>query len=51
VSRIRHTSEWVNDDVLALFTFGRIGADDPRLSMSGPAASGGIEFKRWFPGP
>ena len=40
-----------SDDVIALFTFGRISADDPRLSMSGSAASKAVEFKRWFPGP
>jgi uncharacterized protein (TIGR03083 family) len=39
-----------DDDVIALFTMGRISADDERLQVHGPR-SAAAEFKRWFPGP
>lgn len=39
------------DDAIALFAMGRISAGDPRLTVTGPAAMAGTEFKRWFPGP
>jgi uncharacterized protein (TIGR03083 family) len=39
------------DDVIALFLMGRIGPDDPRLTVSGSAAAAARDFKRWFPGP
>lgn len=39
------------DDAIALFAWGRVTADDPRLVLSGPAAAEAAAFKRWFPGP
>ncbi len=39
------------DDAVVLFAMGRVGADDRRLTVSGPAAAAAAEFKRWFPGP
>jgi uncharacterized protein (TIGR03083 family) len=38
-----------DDSAIALFAMGRIGADDPRLGVSG--SSQARNFKRWFPGP
>jgi len=40
-----------SNEAVALFAMGRIGADDPRLDITGPAASAANEFKRWIPGP
>ena len=38
-----------DDNAIALFAMGRIGADDSRLTISDPASA--ARFKSWFPGP
>jgi uncharacterized protein (TIGR03083 family) len=38
------------DDAVALFVMGRLGADSPRLAITGDTDAAG-SFKRWFPGP
>jgi uncharacterized protein (TIGR03083 family) len=38
-----------DDNAIALFAMGRIGAGDSRLTVSDPASA--ARFKSWFPGP